>query len=93
MKVSYPVLHSVTLKEDEKIVSFTGLTTEKINPDRLLMGAMNILEDVVVAGWRKDGTLHVVASSPDGPDILWLMRMAEAELLDAHALEAEEVGS
>ena len=93
MKVSYPVLHSVTLKEDEKVVPFTGVTTERISPDRILMSALNILEDVIVVGWRKDGHLHTASSNPNGPEFLWLLRMAEAEFLEAHALASEEAGS
>ena len=81
MKVSWPVLHSVTLKEDEKVVPFTGITTERFRPDRVLMGAFGKLDDVMVIGWDHEGGLYFSCSNPDGPEALWLLRVVEKELL------------
>lgn len=93
MKTSYPKLHSARPRNLENVEDFTGVTTQPVHPDRVLLGALDQLNDVVVIGWRKDGNkLHAASSMVDCPDILWLLRTVEHELLSEQSEISEVTG-
>lgn len=50
--------------------------------DDLLEGAKGKLEQVIVAGYDRDGVLYFGSSVSDGGEILWLLKMMEKALLD-----------
>ena len=56
-------------------------TTLDIPPDRVLEGANDKLESVVVIGNDKDGNLYFASSMGDNAHTLWIMEQAKQFLL------------
>jgi len=58
-----------------KIIEFSGITLLDIDPDKVLEGAKDELEQVILAGYDKDGELYLASSSRDiGSNLLLLER-------------------
>ena len=54
-----------------------------VDPGRVLEAALeSALTDVVIAGYRLDGTEYFAASMADGADALWLIERLKKRLLD-----------
>lgn len=67
---------------EETVIDFPGETRLKTPvPKVLATAAGKGLTDAVVLGWDKDGTFYFSASSPDGAETLFLLRLAEHELM------------
>lgn len=82
MKTSYPKLHSYKLKNTENVIELNVMTTETIDPQKVLMGAINErLDNVVVLGFDQDGDFFFATSHADGGNALWLMELAKTRLM------------
>ena len=69
-------------KPDLNVVPFPGSTTADIPPQSVLDGASAAdLESVVILGWDKESNLYFASSNGYSPDVLWLLKAAEKELL------------
>lgn len=66
------------------VVEFTGITTLDIPADRILATAQGAgLKDVLVIGYRDDGSFHFASSVADGGDVLWLLELTKRRLFEA----------
>lgn len=62
----------------DNVTEFPGTTRLKTPVPRVLASAAGArLKDVVVVGRTEDGNLYLSSSSPDGPEVVWLMKLAE----------------
>lgn len=68
--------------KDDKVVSFTGITTLDFPPDKILTKALDRLEQVVVIGFDKEGDFYFASSKADGGSVLWLLEKAKKMLLE-----------
>lgn len=74
MKVSYPKLHSFKLKNAPNVVPFTGVTRLEIDPNTVLIGALNAkLEQVLVLGKIGEGEYYFASSNNLYGTDLWLI--------------------
>lgn len=64
----------------DKVVDFRGSTRLPLDPDRVLEGAKEQLETVVIIGYTKEGELYFASSEPSGPEVLWLFELAKISL-------------
>lgn len=64
------------------VIDLPVITKLDINPERVLKGAQDKLEDVVILGWDKEGGFYFASSQADGGDVLWLLELAKKELLN-----------
>lgn len=70
-----------------KIIIFPGITKLDIPPERIVAKINEeSLSEVVVLGWKPDGSFYFASSIADGGDVLWLLRTAEIKLLQAGAV-------
>jgi hypothetical protein len=66
------------------VVEFTGVTTLNIPADRILATARDAsLKDVLVIGYRDDGSFYFASSLADGGDALWLLELTKRRLFEA----------
>jgi hypothetical protein len=69
----------------ENLKSITALDTSDMtknaDPNRILAGAYDMLEDVVIMGNDKEGNHWFSSSIADGGDILWLLEHLKIQLL------------
>ncbi len=66
------------------VIEFDGVTTLDIPPPRILANAAGAdLKDVVVIGWKKDGSFYFASSGADAAEVNWLLDTAKLELLEA----------
>ena len=65
------------------VIDWPGITTLDLEPDKVLQGAKNQLDDVLVLGWDKDGLLWISGSKAKKADALWLLECAKQSLLEA----------
>lgn len=64
------------------VTEFTGKSRLKTPvPKVLAKAAGEQLQDALVLGWDKDGKFYFSASSPDAAEALFLLRLAEHELM------------
>jgi len=64
------------------IYNFTGITTHKIPPEKLLEEALgHDLDTVVLLGYTKKGDEYFCCSTPDGGEVVWLLERAKFELM------------
>lgn len=64
------------------VVVLPVVTTLDLPPERILMGALAAdLDQVVVVGFRKDGSEYFASSLADGGDALWHLERAKLKLL------------
>ena len=67
---------------DDKIIPFTGLTSQDIPADRVLKEAGKAgLSEAVVIGWDEEGGLYFAGSRASGPSVLGLLEVAKKALL------------
>lgn len=65
-----------------EVVTLPVITTLKGDADRVLQGAIdNELDEVVVVGFKKDGSEYFAANISDGGDVLWHLERAKLKLL------------
>ena len=73
----------------DNVVEFPGQTFADLEPEKILAGAIEAdLENVVVIGRDRAGNHYMASSSGRCPDILWLLKIAEARVL-AEGLEED----
>lgn len=66
----------------DKVVPFPGITRLDTPPEQVLGYAVEAkLTECVVIGFAEDGSFYFASSSPDGPDVLWLMERARHRLM------------
>lgn len=83
MKTSYPKLHSIKMKNKENVIDLDIMTSQDIDPNRVLMGAINRnLEGCILIGYTNDGDTYFASSYADGGTVLWLMEKYKKELMD-----------
>jgi hypothetical protein len=67
---------------NDNVTEFTGPTRLKTPvPNILASAARSDLQDVIVIGWTQAGEMYFASSQASGPEVLWLLRQAEFELL------------
>lgn len=67
---------------DDNVVPFTGGTYGDIETDVVLDSAKGKLQSLVMIGTTSDDELYFASSMGDAKEILWLIKLIEAELLD-----------
>lgn len=66
----------------DNVISFRGISSLDLNPNRVLQEAINDdLQYVVIMGFRKDGSEYFKTSVADGGDVLWIMERSKLKLL------------
>lgn len=93
-------LHNVTplpgieMKLPENVIELSVVTAVDIPIDRILRRAGEAnLSQVLVLGYEQDGELYTAASFASGPEMLWMLRMAEKRLIEiGDPVEASSVG-
>lgn len=63
------------------IIDFDGVTKLDIDPDKVLAGAKENLNSVIVIGWDKEDNLYTASSSSSIGELLYLLEVAKKELL------------
>jgi len=66
------------------VVKFGGETRLDIDPNDVLEGAKDKLQNVIVIGWEddKEGSFWFASSQASGPEVIWLLELAKQRLLD-----------
>lgn len=65
-----------------EVVDLSVTTTLDVPPERVLDAVPKAdLEQVVVVGSRKDGSLYFASSTSDGGNVLWLFEVAKHQLM------------
>lgn len=59
-----------------EVIDFPGETCLDIDPNKILTGALDALDEVVVIGYTIDGEFYLASSKGNGPDMLWLIELA-----------------
>lgn len=65
-----------------KVVYLQNETTLPIPPDRILNEAIDELEDVVLVGTAKDGSLYFASSETSRARMLYLLELAKLEVME-----------
>lgn len=82
MKVSYPKLHSIKWKGHENVKILPGLTSLKIDPQRVLIAALNErLDEVIVLGTCRDGEPYIATSMANESDVIYACERAKHKLM------------
>lgn len=63
-----------------KVIELPVVTKLSLDPNRILAKAQDQLSVAVVVGYRNDGSLYFASSEPSGPEVVWLLEKAKAEL-------------
>ena len=67
---------------DDKIVDFPGVTRLDSDPARVIEHAANAgLSEVVIIGFKEDGSEYFRSSAADGGDVLWHLERAKHKLI------------
>lgn len=66
---------------DNNVVQFPGLTTNDIDPDKVLEAAKGKLDTVLILGIKKDGEEYLAGSSSDLCVAVWLLERAKLKFL------------
>lgn len=67
-----------------EVIDLPVITTLDIPPEKILRRASKAnLTDVLVLGWDEAGDFYFAASQADGPNNLWLLKLAEKGLIEA----------
>jgi hypothetical protein len=65
-----------------KIINLPCVTKLDMPVDRILDGAeKGKLKQAVVIGWGEDDDFYFASSMADGPEVLWLLQIAQRKLL------------
>jgi hypothetical protein len=67
---------------ESNVTRFPGVTRLDGDPDIMLQDAIGKLKVGLVVGWDKEGNLYFETSSPEGPLVLWLMKLAEQMIVN-----------
>jgi len=82
-KVSIPKLHSIKLKNHHNVETLAIPTRLNLDPNQVLMEAINYgMDEVVICGFNKDGGFYHAASVADGGTVLWHLEMMKKRLLE-----------
>lgn len=66
-----------------EVVTLNCVTRHDIPVERIIDSAASVsLTSVVILGFTEDGQEYFAASSPDGPEVLWLLERCKRELLN-----------
>ena len=72
------------MSDRENVVDFNGTTKIDVPISKILAGAAGAkLAEVVVVGWREDGSFYFASSGADAADVNWLLDNAKTELIEA----------
>ena len=70
------------MSDPANVVVLNVDSTLDIPPERVLKGALAAeLTEVLIIGYRKDGTEYIASSESDGRTILWLCELAKHRLM------------
>ena len=64
-----------------KVINIGGITKLDLPVDRVLDGAKDRLESVVIIGYDKDGAEYFASSIADGGDVMWLLERCKLKLM------------
>lgn len=64
----------------DKIIPIGGITKLEIPIDKVLEGAKDQLEGVLLIGFDKNGELYTASTYSDGGDIMWLLEACKHRL-------------
>jgi len=82
MKTSIPKLHSIRMKNHYNVEWLEIPTRHDIDPQTVLMGALNErMADVVIIGYGSDGREYFASSVADGAEALWHLERAKQRLM------------
>jgi hypothetical protein len=65
------------------VIPLGNITRLDLPPDRILEGAKERLESVVIIGYTNEGEEYFASSIADGGTVLWLMEKFKMRLLEA----------
>jgi hypothetical protein len=65
-----------------EVIQFPGITRLDLAPDLVLQGAIGKLENVVIAGYDKDGGEYFAASQGSNAETLFLLERFKKMLLE-----------
>lgn len=64
-----------------ELITFRGVTSLDLPPERILEAAKSELKHVVVLGYDKEDNFYFASSMADGGDVLWLIETLKLRLL------------
>lgn len=71
------------VEEQDNIIPFGGIKMLDISPDKILKGAIDKLDSVILSGFlKKDGILYCASSQANGAEALWLAEKFKQTLLN-----------
>ena len=83
MKTSIPKLHSLRMKNHENVEWLNIVTTQDLDPQTILIRALNErMKEVVIIGYDRDGGEYFASSVADGGKALWHLERAKKVILD-----------
>lgn len=83
MKSSIPKLHSIKMKNHSNVEWLEIPTTHDIDPQTVLLSALNTrLKEVVILGFDQEGEEFFASNIADGADVLWHLERAKKKLLE-----------
>lgn len=65
-----------------EVVSFRGVTTLDLDPDRTLEGCKGILDNFILCGYDKEGEIFFSSTIADGGDVMWLLEKCKYYLME-----------
>ena len=68
--------------KNNNVIQFTGGNTLDLDPDAVLDGAKEQLDEVVVIGWDKDDCLYLAGNMAKASKVMWLLKKCEQALLN-----------
>lgn len=75
----------------EKVVDIGTITTLDVPVEKVIQAAIDAdLQDIVIVGFRYDGSEYFASSAADGGAVLWLLERAKLRLLQTVDEEAED---
>jgi hypothetical protein len=90
MKESIPIIHSIKLNGMDNVVLLSDYTTEEVHPNKVLMGAINsVLDVVIVVGYTKDGAEFFASSTGNHETTNWLLDVGKMRLIRAYTADEE----
>lgn len=65
-----------------KVIPLNNITRLDLPVDRVLEGAKDQLEGVVLLWYNNDGDLYFASTYADGGEVLWLIEQCKKQLLE-----------
>ncbi len=82
-KVSIPKLHSIRLKNRDNVEVLDVMTRHDIDPNDVLMAAINFgLKEVVITGEDRNGDRYFASNLASGGKIFWHLEAMKNRLLN-----------